>query len=184
MDTPTNSREIAVTMAKANLYALVFALIPVGMILLFWALFGKEAIRVGNDFFNLWVFLPVAVIGIIVHELIHGFSWMAAARLPFSTMKFGFQMKTFTPYAHCTVPITKRSYVFGTLMPAITLGFAPFLWAIFTGNGWWLFFAVFFTFAAGGDFLIVWLLRKVPGHLLVADHPVKAGCYVYDGQPS
>lgn len=184
MEIKSNPREVAVTMSKANIYALVFAVIPLGMLLAFWAMYGGAPIRQGNDFFNLWVFLPVVTVGIVIHELIHGFSWMAAARLPFSRIKFGFQTRTLTPFAHCTVPITKRAYVFGALMPAIVLGFVPFIWAMLTGNGWWLFFAFFFTLAAGGDFLIVWLLRKVPGHLVVADHPEKAGCYVYDEVPN
>jgi hypothetical protein len=35
-----------------------------------------------------------------------------------------------------------------------------------------------FTLAAGGDALILWLLRGVPAGRLVRDHPSKPGCLV------
>jgi hypothetical protein len=45
----------------------------------------------------------------------------------------------------------------------------------------WLFFAgLLFSIAAAGDFMILWVLRNVPSHLLVQDHPSRAGCLVYE----
>jgi len=34
------------------------------------------------------------------------------------------------------------------------------------------------TAAAGGDMMILWLLRKDKSPVLVEDHPSEAGCYV------
>jgi catechol 2,3-dioxygenase-like lactoylglutathione lyase family enzyme len=39
--------------------------------------------------------------------------------------------------------------------------------------------AVHFTMAAGGDFLIINLIRKEKSSALVQDHPTEAGCYIY-----
>lgn len=63
-------------------------------------------------------------------------------------------------------------------MPLLLLGVLPSLLAIVGGQGGMMAFGLFFTFAAGGDMLILWLLRDVPGDALVEDHPVRAGCYV------
>ena len=64
-------------------------------------------------------------------------------------------------------------------MPAFILGFLPFVYSLFTGNALWLFFGIFFTMSAVGDFLIVNLVRKENMNNLVLDHPSEVGCYVF-----
>ncbi len=167
-------------MLKAQTASLPFAVAAVGEVGLFAAVWGGAPIKAAADILLPWYFLPIFVVGIIIHELIHAVSWMIAGKLSFKQMKFGFQLKTLTPYAHCTVPIKKSAYVFGTLMPAIILGLIPFVAALRDGNGWILIIAVLFTFAAVGDFLIVWLIRTVAWDALVEDHPENAGCFVYE----
>ncbi|HET6528317.1 MAG TPA: hypothetical protein VFG39_06165, partial [Balneolaceae bacterium] len=53
-----------------------------------------------------------------------------------------------------------------------------FLASLILQNGWLLGFGLLFTLAAGGDILILWLLRKVDDGLLVQDHPDLVGCVV------
>ena len=65
-------------------------------------------------------------------------------------------------------------------MPGLVVGLLPSLVGIATGNGWIMLFGLFFTFAAGGDLLVLWLIRKVDAKVLVEDHPTNAGCYVYE----
>jgi len=61
------------------------------------------------------------------------------------------------------------------------LGLLPSLVGIVTGNAPIMLFGLFFTFAAGGDALVLWLIRKVDPNALVEDHPTNAGCYVLEG---
>ncbi len=172
--------DYSVSMLKAQTASLPFALFAVAEAALFFAVWGAGPITAASDFLMPWYFFPIFIVGIVVHELIHAFSWMAAGKLSFAQMKFGFQLKTLTPYAHCIVPIKKSAYVFGTMMPAAVLGFIPFGLSLYNGNGWVLIFAVLFTFAAVGDFLIVWLIRSVPWSAMVEDHNENAGCFVYE----
>lgn len=167
-------------MDKAQIASLPFGLFAAAEFLLFILVWGFQPVLAVSDILLPWYFLPIFFIGIVVHELIHGLTWMAAAQLPVKHIKFGFQRKTLTPYAHCTVPITKSPYVIGTVMPAVLMGFLPFILSLVIGNGWLLIFGVIFTFAAVGDFLIVWLIRSVAWNARVEDHPEHAGCYVYD----
>jgi hypothetical protein len=51
------------------------------------------------------------------------------------------------------------------------------------GSGGWTVYGVIFLIAAAGDFIVLWVLRGVPGDVLVEDHPTRAGCYVYDLPP-
>ena len=64
-------------------------------------------------------------------------------------------------------------------MPGIILGIIPSIIAIVTGSLGLFIFGLFFTLAAGGDFMIVNLLRNEPKNNLVQDHPSKIGCYIF-----
>jgi hypothetical protein len=167
-------------MSKTSTASLPFGLLAVVEFLSFVIIWGFEPIKSASTILLPWYFFPIFAVGIVLHELIHGLAWMFAGRLSFKQMKFGFQLKTLTPYAHCTIPIQKSAYVFGTLMPALLLGFFPFLLSLINGNGWIFLFSVLFTFAATGDFLIIYLIRHVSWTALVEDHPENAGCFVYE----
>ncbi len=107
-------------------------------------------------------------------------SWAIFARESLRAFKIGFQMKTLTPYAHCRKPLPARVYRLGAFTPGLVLGLLPSFLGIATGNGWFLWFGLLFTFAAGGDMLILWIIRRVPSAQWIEDHPSRAGCYVID----
>jgi len=175
---------------KANLYA-IFSIIPVlilygvPFVLLWRNTFSKVALKNFIDEFTLGIggnfvsILLVMTIGIIAHELIHGITWAMYTKNGFKSIKFGVLWKVLTPYCHCSEPLKVKHYITGAIMPAIILGFLPFVYSLFTGNALWLFFGIFFTMSAVGDFLIVNLVRKENMNSLVLDHPSEVGCYVF-----
>ncbi len=180
-----NKQDFSVSMRQASVYSLALALPPAFLLAWGYAFrWGWEAFWAGFDalFGNLWVFLGVFLVGVIVHEGIHGVSWAIFGKKPLHAIKFGFQWKTITPYAHCKEPMEVNAYRLGTVMPGVVLGLIPALVGIGTGAGSWLMFGLIFTTAAGGDFLILWLLRGVQAGKQVEDHPTQAGCYVLDGE--
>ena len=65
-------------------------------------------------------------------------------------------------------------------MPCLALGVLPCLMAMVMGSGVLMLGGLAMTAAAGGDLLIVWLLRGAGRSSLVLDHPVRAGCWVLD----
>jgi len=86
--------------------------------------------------------------------------------------------KYLTPYCHCTEPLLIKPYRIGSVLPAFVLGLFPSIVAVASGNIWLMVFGFFFTFAAGGDFLILWLLRHEKSTVFVQDHPDKIGCVI------
>jgi hypothetical protein len=126
------------------------------------------------------ILVAILVMGSIIHELIHGFTWAYFGHKPFNAIKFGFQWKTLTPYAHCREPMEVQAYRLGGVMPLLALGILPALIGIGTGNGWFMFFGFLFTIGAGGDMLVLWLIRGVKSGQLVEDHPTQAGCYLIE----
>lgn len=127
-----------------------------------------------------WAFFLIAMIlGIIVHELVHGLVWSLYAKQGFRSIRFGVLWKYLTPYCHCKEPLRVKHYIRGAIAPAIVLGVIPGILSIVLGNMMLLVFGIFFTVAAMGDFLIINLIRKEHPDALVQDHPSEAGCYVY-----
>ncbi len=176
-------RDLSISMGKANLYGI--ALMAPGVLLLalpYVAIWGWEAFGNAWETMRDHVLLALAVfaVGIVLHELIHGLSWTVFGEQPRSAIKYGFKVKTLTPYAHCVEPMDVRAYRLGAIMPGLILGVLPWLAAVVSGNGAVLIFGLVFTLAALGDAMILWLIRDVAPGSLVLDHPTQAGCYVID----
>ncbi len=126
-----------------------------------------------------WIVIGSFLVGVIVHELIHGLTWAAFAKNGMKSMKFGIIWKWLTPYCHCKEPLSVKHYILGAVMPGIILGILPSIVAVITGNILWFMWGMMFTLAAGGDFMIINLLRKQPLNCFIKDHPTKVGCYIY-----
>ncbi len=173
-----NKRDLSVSMNRANAFVL-FVAIPFGVLQFFlfeWRHPTPDNTREWNFFFLLFVL----ILGVIVHELIHGIAWALAGRKPWSSIKFGFQVKTLTPYCHITEPLEVNAYRIGTFMPGLVLGILPYIYSFMSGDTNWFWFSLVHTAAAGGDWLILWLIRDVRAGSLVEDHPTNAGCFVYE----
>ncbi|MEK9603615.1 MAG: DUF3267 domain-containing protein, partial [Flavobacteriaceae bacterium] len=121
----------------------------------------------------------ILILGIVLHELIHGITWAKFSKEGFKSIKFGVLWKMLTPYCHCKEALNVRQYIIGAITPAIIMGIVPSIIAIMIGNFELLIFGMFFTMAAGGDFLIINLIRKENSSDLVQDHPSEVGCYIY-----
>jgi hypothetical protein len=169
----------SISLLRANYLMVFFAvpavLLPVWIYGMMWS--WLRVVRFVTGTSALWLVAAV-VGGIVTHELLHAWAWALAAHRPVRGMRFGFDWKTITPYAHCPDAMPARAYRIGAVTPLIALGVLPTVVALATGSPALLGFGLFFTFAAGGDMLILWLLRDTPAGALVEDHPHRAGCYV------
>lgn len=173
-----NKRDLSVSMARANIIVLFIAIPTVILqIASFSYLHGSEKM---NNTGNFLLLFSLVIAGVVVHELIHGITWAVFGRKPFSAIKFGFQLKTLTPYAHLKEPVEVNAYRIGTFMPGFILGILAFIFSLVLGDGNLFWFSLVHTSAAGGDWLILWLIRHVKAGTLVEDHPTHAGCYVIE----
>jgi hypothetical protein len=126
------------------------------------------------------VFLASVVPGVVAHELIHALAWSISARRPLSAIRIGFAWRSVSPYAHPRDPMPAGAYRVGAIMPALVLGFLPAAIAIAAGKPLLMAWSLLFVLAAGGDFVVLWLIRRVPRGTLVEDHPTRAGCRVLE----
>jgi hypothetical protein len=176
-----DQNDLSISMGKANLYSLALiiplAIIQLGLYYLIWGRGSLDlALHAVSRHFRWYVLF--FLIGIIIHEAIHGFTWMVAGRKSLKTIRFGINIKALTPYAHCNEPLTIRVYRLGTLMPGVLLGIIPYLLGLLSGYGGIMLFGLLFTVAAGGDALVLWVIRKEKPERLVLDHPTRVGCLI------
>ncbi|MEJ2012656.1 MAG: metalloprotease family protein [Anaerolineales bacterium] len=128
---------------------------------------------------SVFIFMLLLITGIVLHEGLHAAGWLVFGKLPFSRVGFGFKLRTLTPYAHLQEPVQARTYRVGILLPLLVLGLPPYLLGIIFGRLAFMIYGLFFILAAGGDLLVLWLLRGLPADTWVEDHPTRAGCWVY-----
>lgn len=164
------------------------------MISILWAnllavvLFAVVAVAGWAIMYSLWdnlhfggidslIFLVGIVLGLVVHELVHGVTWLLLLKKGFSHLSFG--LMTGAVYCHIDVPMDKRKYVIGALMPLLLVGVVPWVAAILSGSLTWMLVGAVMISGAIGDIMIVWTLRSEPASTLVYDHPSEVGCYVY-----
>jgi Putative zincin peptidase len=174
-----HKRDYSISMLRANLIALSLGL-PVAMAQLSLFVFLNGALRVPITLAGALLFFAVMLVSIVAHELIHGLTWQLASRSAAARVTYGVQWKLLTPYAHLEGPIALGAYRLGGLMPGLVLGLIPYALSLALDNSSLLLFSVIHTFAAGGDWLVLWLLRGVRSGALVEDHPSRAGCYVLE----
>lgn len=171
----------SVPMSAANIYGTALGAVGVAaLVAVHWAVWGRDETRMAaREFFrNPLVWIPVAVAALVVHEGLHGLFWGWLGGGGRDSVRFGFQWKTMTPFAHCRVPIRAGAYRIGTAAPGLIVGVLPALAGTLAGWGWLAGFGWFMTLVAGGDALVLVLIRSLDGSRLVEDHPVRAGCVV------
>lgn len=168
--------EYTMGMGKVTLITILI-IIPIATLLTllpFILIWDYETFKIGKDIFMDY-FLLFFLGGIIIHELLHGLTWGYFASKGLKSIKFGIEWKSLTPYCHCKEPLKVKHYKIGGAMPLIVMGIIPSIIGLIMGHGGILSFGVFFTWAAGGDIITLYMMRKLDKDVYVSDHPEKMG---------
>jgi hypothetical protein len=171
--------DLSISLASANLYTLAISIPLVVVLIALYVAFSPKAGPVGlpSNLEGL-LFVIALVLGMVLHEIIHAVGWAYFGQLPLRRIRIGFHRRTLTPYAHAVDPMPARSYRLGAALPALVLGAIPFLVGMIIGRPAIALFGMVFSFAAGGDLLVLWVIRNVDARAMVQDHPSRAGCLV------
>lgn len=157
-----------------TLIGFVFAVPFVALYVILNGWFGSD---IGHPIWMIVAFVAFLVC-IVVHELIHGGTWMIFTKGKKKSIAFGFILKTLTPYCSCKEPLKAGHYVAGLIMPCIILGVIPSVIATIIVNPILLLFGAVMIICAGGDLMILCLIiAKKPRHkeVLFLDHPTDIG---------
>lgn len=174
-------KDLSISALSANLYAIPIVLLSI-ICLVFpfvliwdWQTFTKGFLSI---YLALPYFILAFVLGGFLHEILHALGFLIFGKLKISQVKIGIIWKFITPFAHCKIPLKASIYRIALLLPAIILGIIPSIIALIIGKSWLLIYGTLFTVLAGGDFLILWIMRNVKSNELVEDHPQHCGCYI------
>ena len=177
---------ISVSMGEANRRAIPLVFLSIMLIVLaHWTIWGRVSILHGfHVFSNLLFFIPMVVLGSMLHEVLHAVGWVWFGLTPITTIRFGFQLEAFTMYAQCCVPLESRAYRAGLALPGVVLGVLPVLVGMVSGIAWVTMCGALFVAVATGDALVLWMIRSVPQGVCVIDHPTQVGCQIVDEMKS
>ena len=185
-----SKQELTVSVARANVLALLF-IVPVIVVFVpayMWLWpdqFGVDSLKMFlRDHKSTLLFYPflaflIMVPGAVVHELLHGLTWAVFCKNGLKSIKYGVHWKVLSPYCHCTEVLPLGPYILGGMMPGLVMGVLPAVVGLMLGNIPVFLFGLLFTIAAGGDMLVLWMLRHTRKTDLVQDHPDLIGCIVY-----
>jgi ABC-type multidrug transport system fused ATPase/permease subunit len=184
-------QEVSMNLKKISLLSIVYSLPLALIMLIIYRTIWPESIMIIDVYFEnlkplnntvsvLKALFPMFVIfiGVIIHEFIHILFFVFFNQNGWATVKVGFKMKTFTPYAHCSEPIKLRHYVITSALPGIILGLIPFVISLIIGNPWLWVFSLVLSIGAIGDFIIISKTRHIGLNKYVLDHTHKAGFIV------
>ena len=107
---------------------------------------------------RLITYLVVFVIGVVIHELIHGFFCARYIKNGFKSVKIGFKFPF--AYAESKEVMPTNKFIIGLIMPMIILGVIPSIIATIIGNQYLLLFGYAFIVAGSGDTLILFRIFK------------------------
>ncbi len=177
--------QITTTIEEAGFWAirLLIVFLGVGLLLHFLLWWGQIlALSLIVEFFPLsLLFLPLSmVLGIVLHEGLHGLIIALLAPGGWKAVKFGF-LNWMTPYCHCQQPITARGYRMVLLGPVVVQGLLPWVLGLITGIIELTLWGAVFISSGSGDLLIWSRSREVPGEEFLQDHPRRVGVLIGKG---
>lgn len=158
-------------------------LLPLPIMALFIVLYIVLGHRLHIGVFELLVSLVVFYALIMVHEALHGVTWMLFAKNRWKSISFGFIKETFNPYCNCNEPLKKYQIILGTLMPTLILGVGFGIASLIFGSTTLLIIAVLNLLGCGGDLLVILkllLFKSDASKILFIDHPYEIGTAVFE----
>ena len=157
---------------QAAIYMIAIALISVALYYSIWGFKWDLSIMAFLKFylFNL--------IGVVIHELIHGIAFIVIGKAKLSDVKFGVIWKQLIPYAHCKVPLSIRAYKIALLLPVIITGFIPLIVGLSINSLLTVLVSACLIVGGIGDWIMYLKLRLFTNNAVVIDHPSEIGCIV------
>ena len=176
------AKDLTVGIMQANVGAF-FIMLPF-MAVTAWVYYIVNGINIYEFSLKLSLLLvPILLLLIVLHELIHGITWGIFAENNFHSIDFGVIWNALTPYCTCSEPIKKWQYMLGAAMPTLVLGGGTAIVAVVTGQLLWFFISELMLLSGGGDFLIllkILLYRSDKKEAVYYDHPYECGVVVFE----
>ncbi|GAA0077675.1 hypothetical protein UT300005_20530 [Clostridium sp. CTA-5] len=148
---------------KANIVGTLI-MIPVFIIsfIIYSSIYSGNAWNYNSKF----IFL-IFMLGIIIHEFIHAFTWNLFSKHKWKHIKFGIDKKSCCPYTHCNEILPINCYRIGVIAPFLLTGVLPFILGLKLQNTTIIYTSILLMCCSSGDFMILYTIYKEKNlHLL------------------
>lgn len=172
--------ELKLGAVEANVMAVVISAPFVIAVLIPYVLCHGNPLNQG---YNGFLFLLEMLVGIVLHELIHGLTWVLTIKGGWKSISFGFSAEYLAPYCTCNEPMKKGTMILAAIMPTIVLGFLPAVLGIIFGSALLILLGVVLIMGGGGDMLIILNILKYrtqATEVLFLDHPYEIGTILFE----
>lgn len=171
-------KDLVVDSVKINVMGMIVTLPFVVVALVIYSLINGRFMQTfsNQEFYLLWIAL---VLGIVIHEGIHGLTWSRFCKKGWKAIEFGIIWKYLTPYCTCNECLNYKQYKIGALMPTIILGGGTYILALIMGSHAILFYSIVMIISGGGDIYITMLIRQYKEAIFI-DHPWEPGCVAFE----
>ena len=174
--------DLTIDVLQANIKGIIiilpFVIVTVGI----YRIINPSA-SVGLSFDERIVLVIAVLFLTVLHEAIHGLTWVLFAKKHFRAISFGVMWKELTPYCNCNEPLSKRQYITGVAMPTLILWLGLAGVAIAFGSFFFLALCIVMIFVGCADFFIIFkILSYKPQNkeVLYYDHPYRIGVIVFE----
>ncbi len=157
---------------KVNLILINIIMIPISIIVIFALFtFALGYLRVDDRFraLDLMLLLPSLILPMIIHELVHAYTYIILCKGKFKDFEFGMHIFKGIAYCYLKHPIPLRKYRIITMMPFyIMTPIALLLYFVFPGYSTTSILACS-IFGPLFDIIFTFKLRKYPDHYLIRE---------------
>ncbi len=158
---------------NANLLTLPIFIIATGFLMgLVWLLGGWETMidkAFTRTVDNRWLLIGLLLVFIPIHELIHGICFARYTPNGWKDIRFGFMWKALAPYCNCKGEVLMKGYRIALYSPTVIGGVISLVYALIVQEFWTVILFGIIISAGAGDFMIVYLGRKLSGEVKVKD---------------
>jgi len=169
--------EITVSKLKVNMYVIAVTAAATGVFVGMALMFHGSLLRGERP--HIWLLFSL-LIGIVLHEVLHGLGYRTWGKLGWDGIRFGLSLKGVMLYCHARRPMPLKAYRRSLLLPVIVTGLLPATLLVWFPYLWLALYCGLMVGAGAGDLLVLAHLRGIGGDLLVQDHPSEVGCRVYE----
>ncbi|MDR2292830.1 MAG: DUF3267 domain-containing protein [Prevotellaceae bacterium] len=107
------------------------------------------------------LFLLLIIVGVIIHELIHGIFAAIFSSNRFKNIKFGFSIRSFVAYCNINEIMKVKYFKVIAIMPFIILGILPIIISLFFGCKTLFDFGILLSIGSIGDLIMFnWLCKE------------------------
>lgn len=154
---PNNKKNVF--LLKLNIYAIIIIVILMVPTLLIFDSYSIE-VSGGKTIFLLLVYILSFIVFIIVHELLHGISFVIFGKVKLKELRFGFIWKSGMAYCISTVPVKISAARISLMMPVYAVCIPMYIIGIIINDFGITILAIFFLSGSVADFYYIWISRK------------------------